>query len=260
LLAYESRRAHTAVIRGGQQGSSTATCPAGEHVLFGGAAGVPPSSEHEAYVLPTGMRRSADNHWTVDGFPLPRFGSVGPPQYVPGRLRSIAYCGRGPLPSKATNTARFADGRTSVIAKCPTGTVVVGGGFTTKYRNNGPFISDLERVASDKWRVSVIDWPGYGEGASLTAVAYCGTGPAPKLITTSVAVWGGKGGTAHASCPTGTALMFGGVIASPRGDHNPGAVPSALGADSNRTWSVSGFGYISSQDSPDELTALAYCR
>ena len=88
-LAYTSRSTHTYVIRSGKGpafGSSTATCPTGQHVLFGGFSnGV------------AGMRRTASNRLTVDGYNL-----GGQPLW----LTSFAYCGHGPVSTK-DDVAKF---------------------------------------------------------------------------------------------------------------------------------------------------------
>ena len=90
-FAYTNRSTHTYVIRSGKKpmfGSSSATCPSGQHVLFGGFSnGV------------AGMRRTASNRLTVDGYNL-----GGAPLW----LTAFAYCGHGPVATQATGTVKMA--------------------------------------------------------------------------------------------------------------------------------------------------------
>ena len=72
VYAFVSRRTHVSAVPPSAEeavtfGSSTATCPAGQHVLFGGFDG------GEA-----GMRRTADNRWTVYSFTVIRQNGVPP--------------------------------------------------------------------------------------------------------------------------------------------------------------------------------------
>jgi hypothetical protein len=233
-LAYTSRSNHTYVIRSGkgpQFGSSTATCAPGETVLFGGFSnGV------------AGMRRTASNRLTVDGFNL-----GGQPLW----LSAFAYCGHGPVPTKATNTVRVTSSGTAT-AQCPAGKVVLAGGFASTPRSVIA-MTRLERVGTNRLRVSAYLRYGITKRTLLTAIAYCGTGPAPKLVSQTLTLPKG-GGQADATCPAGTKLVFGGVIAKGAGYHP--LVFSMAALDQN-TWRV--------RESTDKraaatLTSLAYCR
>jgi hypothetical protein len=240
VWAFASRSTHVAVVPGGGPGSrgvtfgsSTATCPSGQHVLFGGFKnGL------------AGMRRTANNRWTVYGvnFTPPPAGSA------PIGLYSMAYCGYGPVASKATSTVVVRD-RSSVYqsgsatARCPAGTVVVAGGFATT-PDVAVIVTALERVAADLWRVAA--YLGTGTSTALTAIAYCGPGPAPKLVSRTMKNY--VSGPVPATCPTGKRLVFGGAIVTP----SPGSVLQTMRAKNQRTWTVGGIG--------EAMTALAYCR
>jgi hypothetical protein len=238
VFAYASRSTHTVTLPPGGRsgptfGSSTATCPAGQRVLFGGYRyGV------------AGMRRTASNHWTVDSFNLPT-----PPPSTGQSLHvtSIAYCGHGALASKATNT-RVIYKSGSVIAQCPPGAVVVGGGFATT-PHSVVLPTQLERVAADRWRVSAVLFHGFTKHTALTAIAYCQPGPAPKLVSTTRS----SDGTARATCPVGKKLTVGGMVTQ----SSPGSawIVETLRAETQSTWSVTGV-----RPSGGTLTALAYCR
>ena len=194
------------------------------------------------------MRRTANNRWTAYGTnssPTPYGGT-------PISLSSYVYCGYGPIPSKATSTVEIRRNSSgSATARCPAGTVVVAGGFATT-PHTFIYVTDLERVASDLWRVS-----GSGGGAtSLTAIAYCGPGPAPKLVSQTVTTFHHAGylGLAHATCPAGTHLVFGGAVLKRTGDEFLQTLRVPL--NTKNTWAVTGYGGMGR----GKLTALAYCR
>jgi len=248
VSAFVSRRTHVAGESAPETYvSSTATCPSGQHVLFGGFDGSSPG-------LATGMRRTASNGWTVDAYNPgnPENGTFEP---FPIKVSSMVYCGFGPVPSKATRTVELRyPGRVfgSVTARCPAGTVVVAGGFASTPQSDVA-VTGLDRVAAGLWRVSAylpFAFAGHAVVA-LTSIAYCGPGPAPKLASRTVDdVVVDR--TARATCPVGTKLAFGGAII-PFGFEGVGSLKT-LSAETRSTWSVSG-----NADS-GKLTALAYCR
>ena len=255
VYAFVSRNVQTVIlpqpVHGYNNTSANATCPGNQHVQFGGFA-----TKISAY---HGMRRSADNQWTVDG-DLGPSGSV--PTRLTGRLTSIAYCASGRVPTKATNTKKITNVKNmpasgGVIATCPPGTVVLAGGFASS-PSTEIFVKDLERAAADKWRVWVT-LPYRASHTTLTAIAYCGPGPAPKLVSKRVTLSGGPPQTTRATCPVGTSLMFGGAI-------DKAVLPDqayllGMKAADQRTWSVTGqtSGGLN-EDGAGYLTALAYCR
>jgi len=234
-FAYVSRGTHTTVIRASgttpEFGSSTAKCPSGQHVLFGGFSnGV------------AGMRRTASNQLTVDGYNL-----GGQPLW----LTSFAYCGRGPIPTAATGSVSISSAGTAT-ATCPAGKVLVAGGFKAS-PHTVLAVTRLERTAPNRLRVSAYLRYGLTKHTVLTAIAYCGPGPAPKLVSHTEKL-PKTGGNSEASCPTGTKLAFGGVVASGAGYH---PLVFAMAAVDQDTWRV--------RDSTDKhaastLTSLAYCR
>ena len=152
------------------------------------------------------MRRTAPDRWTVIG----QSGTPG----TGSRLTSIAYCGRGAVPSAASNTVSLAAYRTgSATATCPAGTVVVGGGY-----KSGASLATLrscclvcEATTPTQWRVMLRNIAKF-RATALTALAYCGSrSGAHRCTSTTVAMPGEKGGTARASCPAKTSLVFGGL-------------------------------------------------
>jgi hypothetical protein len=252
VLAYASRATHGVVVRKLAKGSATATCPRGEHVGFGGVV----AQFHApfgagAVVLPEGMRRTAANKWTVYG--QSATGLVG------SRLTSEAYCETGAVPTAVTKTVRLpALDAASAIATCPAGTVVVGGGY-----NSGASIQHqevviaMEALSPTQW---VVAMGNISRSAStVTAIAYCAKGVTPTQVVATVKVAGNKGGTARVNCPSGTSIVFGGVLASFGGAGNKitALVPFSWTAASNRQWVVTAFNL---GNTAGNLDAFAYCR
>src|SRR6185312_1569676 len=67
-FAYSSRAGHSVVIPPLRTASTTATCPKGQHVGFGGVvAPVKAPYGKGSLVFPTAMRRTASNKLTVTG-------------------------------------------------------------------------------------------------------------------------------------------------------------------------------------------------
>jgi hypothetical protein len=253
VLAFTSRSTHLVAVSTAPQTpvSSTATCPAGQHVLFGGFDG----SQNA-----TGMRRTANDAWTVDAYNVGTLNVYKGFEPGPISVSSFVYCGFGAVPSKATSTVELRYPRRafgSATARCPAGTVVVAGGFaSTPGSTLG--VTDLERVAADLWRVSgyltfLSTYVGHPVVA-LTSIAYCGPGPAPKLVSRTIDSFASNGGgTARATCPIGTKLAFGGAIV-PTGSGTDYTDLKTLRAETRSTWSVGG------NAGDGKLTALAYCR
>ena len=202
------------------------------------------------------MRRTASNRWTVYAYNL-YIGLVSVSN-SPLSVSSMAYCGYGPVPSKATSTVEIRDrpGRASgsATARCPAGTVVVAGGFATT-PHSAVVVTGLERVAADLWRVSAYLSVGPTHTA-LTSIAYCGPGPAPKLVSRTIKT-GGLTSSVRATCPLGRHLAFGGAIVTGVGGTDLQTL--RVVAKTKSTWAVTGYGGQGRRRT-GKLTALAYCR
>ena len=228
----------------------TATCPKGEHVSFGGVIAEfkpPPGVGTRPLVFAEGMRRTAADRWTVSGQSGTK--SVG------SHLTSIAYCDRGRVPTSVSKKVGLAANQVgSATATCPAGLVVVGGGFNSGAApGHLELVVQLARVTSTQWRVTLRNIaPG---ATSVTAIAYCGHGPAPKVQVSAVGMAAKKGGTARASCPAKTSLVFGGLVAlSPS---SADLEPFSWTAASTTQWAVGGY---NDGGSNGTMEALAYCR
>jgi len=254
VVAFASRATRAVVLRKLSSGSVTATCPKGEHVAFGGLVGefkAPPNAPRHPVVFAEGMRRTAPDRWTVSG-------QNGAPD-TGSRLTAVAYCARGAVPVTASNTVAVAAHRNgSVTATCPAGTVVVGGGFDSGASpQHLELMVRLDRPTSVQWRVVLRNIAA--TATKITALAYCAAGPAPTVHTATVKMGKNKGGTARASCPANTSLVFGGLIANSPGAGHQAADLEAFSwtASSTKQWVVTAF---NDGGSSGNLEALAYCR
>jgi len=235
------------------KGSVTARCPTGEHVSFGGIVAQFEPPRGAKYILPAGVRRTADDQLTVYGFNNSRDAE--------GHLTAVAYCDHGNVPAAVERTTTSGEGAASVIVSCPVGTVLVGGGFDGHPApRHHDLIDSLERVSSRQWRATITTLTA--EQSTLTAIAYCAPGVTPKVYSTTVKVAGHTGGTARANCPAHTSLVFGGLVAQKTGypyqaPHTAQVEAFSWTAPSRTQWVVTAFNVGSRTG---DLTALAYCR
>jgi hypothetical protein len=128
--------------------------------------------------------------------------------------------------------------------------VVVAGGFATR-KNTVLAVTRVQRVAKDRLTVSAYLRYGITKSSTLTAIAYCGPGPAPTAVRKEL-VLGSSGGRARASCPTGRTLTFGGVIATKKAGARPPFV-FIMRAVNKGTWEVS-------DSTAGKVISIAYCR
>jgi hypothetical protein len=250
VIAFVSHRTHRIAIPSLGHGAATATCPSGQHVAFGGFA-AQFDLLHDRWVMPTGMRRTGGNRWTA-------YGQSASLEHG-SHLTSVAYCGHARPAATKQKTVSVAGGHVgSAVAKCPAGTVVLAGGFTTRTFPYLQVVNDMERIAPDAWRVSVLNVIR-DSTTTVTAIAYCGPGPAPQLATSTVDLASGAPGTVRATCPVGTQLVFGGEIATAPNlkSRVPQVLPFKLTAESNAVWSVAA---LNGGGARGTITALAYCR
>jgi hypothetical protein len=251
-FAFVSRATRGVVVRKLSRGSVTATCPKGEHVSFGGVVAqfhAPPHSG--AIVLPEGMRRTAPNRWTVTG--------MSSSDVIGSRLTAVAYCARGSVPTSASSSVKVAGySRGSTIATCPAGTVVVGGGFNAGASlQHQEIVERLAEPSARQWAVTVLNISK--TKTTLTALAYCSRGGAPSAYSTTLSLPAHRGGTARVSCPKGTSILVGGLVAHSPAIGKKAAVlaPFSWTAASNSQWVVTGY---NAGTVAGTLDALAYCR
>ena len=254
-FGFASRSTATTVIRPLKSGSVTARCPKGEHVAFGGFIGEfrpPLRTAGRAATFPTSMRRTAPGSWTVTG----RSDTV----LTGSHLSAVAYCDRGKVSSSASNSVRLPGSRAkTVVATCPAGTVVVGGGYHSgSSATHFEGVGQLLALSPTRWEVSMLNL--VSAPTTLTAIAYCAPGVAPTAYRSTLTLAPHKGGTSCARCPSGKTMVFGGVDTSePTGPSSRSAlvIPFSMTASSRTLWVATGY---NDGSLPGTLTAVAYCR
>ena len=236
-----------------RQGAATAVCPKGEHVSSGGIIGQfrPPVGEGPE-MFPEGMRRTAANKWTVYG--LNNAALTG------SRLTAVAYCDHGAVPTVAQHTVSLPGLKVaSAVATCPAGSVVVGGGYNSA--SSPGHLEIVIRFALLSPRDLVVSMGNFRTAATtLTAIAYCGHGVAPTEASSAVTLGAHKGGTARVNCPSGTSIVFGGVVTNSPGTSVKSfanLAPFSWSAASTKQWVVTGYNV---GNLAGTLFAVAYCR
>ena len=105
----------------------------------------------------------------------------------------------------------------TVIATCPVGTIAVGGGYSSAASlDHAEAVFQLADGA-DPRQLAVSLGNVKKTATKMTAYAYCAAGVAPVVVEKTISVKPHKGGTAHATCPSGTSLLFGGLRATSPG-------------------------------------------
>lgn len=233
----------------GEIGAVTATCPAGQHVEVGGAAGgYDPATV--LLLLPTDMHRSVLGQWTANGRNA---------EHMNDALTAIAFCWDGATSVSTTVTATMSvapGGGGIVTAFCPPHTVLTGGGFHAPAAADVP-LTRLERASARAWRVAIRNLSS--TAVPLTAIAYCGAGPVPQqVVARAVPTDMFQQFNVAAVCPSGTQLLFGGLRAT---NTAPGldptvVVPYRFAPTSSHSWRVDAVPGILG----GRLDAIAYCR
>ncbi len=270
-FAYSAAATHTVSVGPRASATSTATCPAGKRVVFGGIAGKVTLPVFTAnIVFPQDMHMDATGaKWVVRGFNGWFTGA--------GQLTSRAYCSVAAKPSVVAVTAPVGP-RTSGLGKigtatatCPAGKVLVAGGFGTPTAAANPagpttprsLVTAAHRVTGNTraWKVTILNV--INTPTTVTARAYCAAGPAPteKITTVAVPPNGPALTSASATCPAPKRLLFGGFVGTygaGLGFTNPGVTMFGLRAESTTKWTVAAWN--SSGFTAGTIKSIAYCR
>jgi hypothetical protein len=166
---------------------------------------------------------------------------------------------QGPLVTVAAtgNTASGFDEDSTAVAKCPTGTVVLGGGFSAPFDSSKSLaVFNSYRSGADSWTVDAVRFTGSG---AATAFAYCrkATRPITEVTGTGTIPDGGQSGSASATCPSGSHLIGGGFQSS-RAPADTVAYARTNMSNAPETWNlvdVNGSGASGSRT----ITSHAYC-
>lgn len=166
-----------------------------------------------------------------------------------------------------TATVTVAPGASaSATARCPRGTNVLGGGFTSLpfgigagSQPLGPVPFESHRTGKRSWTASAALFPMATQSGSLTAYAYCRRGAARLAQRTATAQTPasmlGVPGTATAICPARKKAVAGGLLTTIQIAMNTGAIPISSLRSSARNWTIGATGV----GPPQRVTAYAYC-
>jgi hypothetical protein len=255
-------------------------CPPGKFPVGGGMSVSPGFSHDGESVYPQSWERLG----VQSGFHITAIGIDPTPRRTTKRRTTIqGVCGKGLVPASSPHKTVFVRRHetNSVIATCPPGQYLFGGGyqrtnFSTPYLTfGGNFATESRAISQRAWRVSGAA-AGH-DGGELVAIAYCARSEAPLITEVSASAPVERGQAAMATtpeCPAGHAMITGGF--SFHGARQAFFGGAAVDLDAN-TWSVAGYGYLvrapaltkSAQwsaadfgylgEHPDVLTAYGYC-
>ncbi len=127
--------------------------------------------------------------------------------------------------------------------------MVLAGGFATSPKSVFA-VTRFKRIDTNRWQVSGYLRYGITKRTTLTAIAYCGEGPAPKAVSRTAKL-SSHGGRAKIACPTGTTLTSGGMVVRPAKPKT--ALVFLMRVEGAKTWAVA-------NSTAGRLTAIAYCR
>jgi len=156
---------NTVFVSPGETQSVTATCPKGNRLLGGGFQRTNFVTRGGNYV--TESRAASDRSWMVSGSAFGNFG---------GELTAIAYCLKAgsALVTEVNSETELPVGTSATASTpaCPSGSSMVGGGFSTT--PSGPALVSSAYFGNDgSWDTTAYN--EFGPDATLTARAYCMT-------------------------------------------------------------------------------------
>lgn len=279
-------------VEAGTHATASASCPQRRWVTAGGfvverSDGEPPSPSIR---VTAGIPRDVQDGGRATRWDV--LGATGGQEEASGQTRAWVHCGEV-APSKWTIAT--ADGPTdpasskAVVARCPTGSVLLGGGAEVamsdgstvprQYFLSGSFPSDRSGAVAAPGE-AVDSWTAVGtlggipaEGGTVRAMALCGEGePATVAVTREQGPSAPR--TAQdvtASCKEGTIAVAGGALVGlgdggppPQGVHLRGSQPSDP-TDSAASASPPG-GWTATANTGGQVavgvhtTAVALCR
>ncbi len=247
-------------------GNVTASCPHNQHIGFGGFktdTKVNFGGDHLLWPASMGPVGNDTNKWST---------VAASPSLGGGRLNSIAYCKAGKEPKVVKRTKLVLQSASNdeyrrVEATCPQGTSLIGGGWSARapsplYGSDGQprvDIMGLQRTSNRTWQVSVVNYRTTKQ--SVTAIAICGKGSAPKtsVATEMIPVHTSK--TATATCPGNSEVVFGGFQGDYDNFSGRNAFIFSFYRSSKRAISVrGGENGVAGLNKASKLQAFAYCR
>ena len=261
-VAVATTETDTVVVPSIEVRTASASCPGDSHLLPAGFKGdLQGFDKGDADILTTALRRTSGETLKATGL---NDGSGD------GGLTAIAYCGHRPggVAVSESKTVQGLD-RKSATAQCPGDKKVLFGGFKTEIDPDdfspGIIIAALERTSAGSWRatgVNIREDPG-----KVTAIAYCGNGPALDVKTKTVVVDYHKAKSVTANCPQGEVVAFGGYKGEignvgVAAEQDPIVMVSALRKASASAWKASArnISNATPTGSAGTLESIAYCR
>jgi hypothetical protein len=156
---------NTVFVGPGQTRTAVATCPKGNRLLSGGFQRTNFVTRGGNYV--TESRAASDRSWQVSGSAFGNFG---------GELTAIAYClrSRTSLVSEVSSDSELPmeESATATTPACPSGSQMIGGGFTTL--PSGPaLVSSAHFNGDGSWSATAFN--EFGPDATISARGYCMT-------------------------------------------------------------------------------------
>lgn len=255
MAARNTAVSQRASVPGQSVGSATANCRPGSAAVAAGfeAPGFVPN-DADATVARISSRLVGRRQVKTEAF---NFGTQA------GGLVSFAYCRKAADPPQLRSDSTSVPPSTagSAVAKCPPGSVAIGGGFEGRFSLLGaeaviPLTSKL--LGDRRWLVEGFN--AGGASGDLVAHAYCKPG-VDALVTRSeqTTAPGDHAKTFTVRCPDRSRAVAGGF------DGHLGPGPSFTGsgavsskrADHRTSWQTSAVG-VNAQ--PGMITAYVYCK
>jgi hypothetical protein len=262
--ALASNKSATKTVAGNSAATAKVSCPDGQPPTGAGFRNqiVVPVGDGPI-VLPSSMRITGHGARTT------ATNSVS----TEGAMKVFAYCSAKARKLKVrTKTVPVPANKTrSATATCPPDTTVLGGGFKVPIvLNSSPVGAGASRlVATDpfvllagmyrpmprSWKVSGV--ATRGAPGHVTAIAYCGAGPAAVTASRTKSVAAGGRATVLAKCPVGTHVLFGGERTQLADTlTGPGTTASGLLRSGSTRIELDAVNDANAGDA----TAIAYCR
>ena len=203
-------------------------------------------------VLPGSMRRTAAGRWTVTG--ASGSGTTG------SRLTAVAYCDTGPEPTTASHSVTVVGlAAGSATATCPTGKVLVAGGFNAGTSSkHQEIVRRLEASSPRQWTVTVLEHLAHGHDTHRGRVLLAGRDPVGALEAVDAAPAQGRyrsGGLSEGDFAR--VRRFARAFARGGRQGGGGRTLQLDRVASKTQWVVTGY---NAGAAPGSLDALAYCR
>jgi hypothetical protein len=250
-------RSSTTTVGTQEPGSASVRCPKGTAAVAANVVGE--ASYIGPHVTVNTLARTSGRKVETQAY---NFGESG-------ELTVITRCKNQPKPTLESATAPVPaatstdNGHGTATARCPRGKRIVFGGFRAERDAGAPdyvfiYVTSAMRTHGRSWTVRALNTNSDGSG-TVEALAYCGHVDKTEARTDTIALGQFETGSAHATCPRGTKVRYGGFQKQPG---TPGrAELNAIKRSDSRHLRVTGTeGFYLTPGDTMGLTAIAYCR